>query len=67
MQKSMDAMRNCVICDKDTKEVIACISNTGECILKKGLDVKFYDGTEPVFTETDHGIFLNENAFVIKL
>lgn len=60
-------MKSYVICDRGTKEVITCVSDNGECILKKDVEVKFYDGTEPVFVETDHGIFLNENAFTIKL
>ena len=30
-------------------------------------DTKVYDGTDPVFTETDHGILLKDNAFTMRL
>lgn len=60
--------RHYVVVDKSTREVIACISDSGkDNILRKDVDLKVYDGTEPVFTETDHGILLNEGAFTIKL
>lgn len=56
------------IVDKKTREVVACISDSGQDnILRKDLDLKVYDGTEPVFIETDHGILLNDNAFTMKL
>lgn len=57
-----------VIVDKKTREVVACISDSGQDnILRKDLDLRVYDGTEPVFIETDHGILLNDNAFTMKL
>ena len=56
------------IVDKKTREVVACISDSGQDnILRKDLDLRVYDGTEPVFIETDHGILLNDNAFTMKL
>lgn len=61
-------MKHYVLVDKDTREVIACISDSGkDDILRKDVDLKVYDGTEPAFTETLHGILLNENAFTINL
>lgn len=57
-----------VIVDKSTREVVACISDSGcDDILKNNLELKVYDGTEPVFTETDSGILLNDNAFTVRL
>lgn len=57
-----------VIVDKNTREVVACISDSGQDnILRKDLDLRVYDGTEPVFTETDHGILLDDNAFTMRL
>lgn len=29
-------------------------------------DLKVYEGTEPVFTETNHGILLKDNAFTMR-
>ena len=61
-------MKHYVLFDKESKEVIACISDSGrDNILRKDVNLKVYDGTESVFTETDHGILLNENAFTMKL
>ena len=57
-----------VIFDKKTKEIIACIPIIGKnCIIRKDLDFKIYNGPEPVFTETESGIILNENAFMINM
>ena len=56
------------VVDKNTREVIACISDSGkENILRKDVDLKVYNGTEPVFTETGHGILLKDNAFTMRL
>ena len=61
-------MKHYVVVNKKTKEVIACISDSGmDNILRKDVDLKVYDGTEPVFTETDHGILLKDNAFTMRL
>lgn len=57
-----------VLVDKKSREVIACISgNSKNDILRKDVDLKVYEGTEPVFTETNHGILLKNNAFTIML
>lgn len=57
-----------VLVDKKSREVIACISdNSKDDILRKDVDLKVYEGTEPVFTETNHGIFLKDNAFTMIL
>lgn len=57
-----------VLVDKESREVIACISdNDKDNILRKDVDLKVYEGTEPVFTETVHGILLKDNAFTMKL
>ena len=56
-------MKHYVVVDKNTREVIACIDN----ILRKDVDLKAYNGTEPVFTKTDRGVLLKDNAFTMKL
>ncbi len=61
-------MKHYVVVDKNTREVIACISDNGkDDILRKDVELKVYEGTEPVFTETDHGVLLKDNAFTMKL
>lgn len=61
-------MRHYVVVDKDTREVIACVSDFDkDNILRKDVDLKVYDGTEPVFTKTDNGLLLKDNAFTMKL
>ncbi len=61
-------MKYYVVVEKDTREVLACISdNSKDDILRKDVDLKIYEGTEPVFTETNHGILLKDNAFTMIL
>ena len=61
-------MKYYVVVEKDTREVLACISdNSKDDILRKDVDLKVYEGTEPVFTETNHGILLKNNVFTIML
>ena len=61
-------MKYYVVVEKDTREVLACISdNSKDDILRKDVDLKVYEGTEPVFTEANHGIFLKDNAFTMIL
>ena len=56
-----------VLVDKESREVIACISdNSKDDILRTDDDLKVYDRTEPVFTETKHGILLKHNAFTMR-
>lgn len=48
-------MKYYVVVEKYTREVLACISdNSKDDILRKDVDLKVYEGTEPVFTETNH-------------
>lgn len=57
-----------VLVDKKSREVIACISDNGkDDILRKDVELKVYEGIEPVFTETDHGVLLKDNAFAMIL
>lgn len=57
-----------VVFDKETKEIIACIPLTdGEtAICRKDVDFQIHNGTEPIFTETENGVILNNNAFIWK-
>uniref|UniRef100_UPI004028329B hypothetical protein n=1 Tax=Agathobacter sp. TaxID=2021311 RepID=UPI004028329B len=67
-RKEYNAIKHYVVVDKNTREVIACISDNGkDDILRKDVELKVYEGTEPVFTETDHGVLLKDNAFTMKL
>ncbi len=57
-----------VVFDKKTKDILACIPLSGQdCICRKDVDFKVYNGTEPIFAETANGIVLNENTFMVKL
>lgn len=57
-----------VIFDANTKEIIACIPLNGQnAICKNGVDFNIYNGTEPIFTNTDNGIVLNETAFIMSM
>ena len=61
-------IKHYVLVDKESREVIACISdNSKDDILRKDVDLKIYEGTEPVFTEINHGILLKDNAFTMRL
>lgn len=55
-----------VVFEKETKEIIACIPLTeGEtAICRKDVDFQIYNGTEPIFTETENGVLLNTNTFI---
>lgn len=67
-RKEYNTMKHYVVVDKNTREVIVCISDNGkDNILRKDVDLKVYDGTEPVFTKTDRGVLLKDNAFTMKL
>ena len=57
-----------VVFDKKTKEILACISLSGQdCICRKDVDFKIYNGTQPIFTEKPNGIVLNENTFLMNM
>lgn len=55
-----------VVFDKKTKEIIACVpTEEGKtAICRKDVDFQIYNGTEPIFTETEKGIVLNTSAFI---
>ena len=59
-------MQTVVVFDKKTKEIIACIPllDGAKAICKKDIDFQIYNGTEPIFTETENGIVLNTNSFI---
>ena len=59
-------MKTFVIYEKDSRNVLACFTEDCEnYILRNDVEIKVYNDTEPVFTETNDGIKLNENAFTI--
>lgn len=61
------ANQTVVVFDKQTKEIIACIPLSGQdCICRKDVDFRVYSGTEPIFTETQKRVVLNEAAFMIN-
>lgn len=55
-----------VVFDKETKEIISCvpIADGENAICRKDVDFQIYNGTEPIFTETEKGIVLNTSAFI---
>lgn len=59
-------MRTIVVYDKKTENVIAAIPEHGEAILRNDIDVSIYDGTEPIFTETQSGVKLSKRKFMIN-
>lgn len=59
-------MQTVVVYQKGTNEVIACVPLDGsECIVRKDVEIKVYDGTEPIFTEKDGYVAVKTNAFLI--
>ena len=57
-----------VVFDRESKEIITCIAISGQdCICRKDVDFKIFNGTEPIFTETKNGIVLNDNVFMLNL
>lgn len=60
-------MNSIVVYEKETKEVIACISLDGkESIVKDGIEISSYNFAEPLFDNEDGAIKLSD-AFCIKL
>lgn len=60
-------MQTVVVYEKGTREIIACVPMDGsEGIVRKDVQFRVYNGTEPIFTEIDGKVLLNENAFIIK-
>ena len=61
-------MQTVVVYQKGTDEIIACVPLDGsECIVRKDVEIKVYNGTEPVFTEKDGYVAVKRNAFLINL
>lgn len=61
-------MKTVVVFDKQTKEIVACINSDGkDCIVRKDVDFKIYNDTEPIFTEQKGKVLLNENSFIINV
>lgn len=60
-------MKTLVIFDENTRDVIACVPENKDSILKKGVGIALYDGTEPIFLETENGIKFQKNGFIINL
>ena len=57
-----------VITNKHTKEVLAVIGDIADWIIQKDIEVREYDGTEPVFTDCtdiDGKIRLAKNKYII--
>lgn len=52
---------------KETKEVLACISDSEEAFARKDIEIKTYNGTEPIFNVENGVCKLKENAFLIDL
>ena len=59
-------MKTVVITDRETREVIACVPEYGEAICKKDVSVSVFDGTEPIFLESENGIKLSTSKFLIN-
>lgn len=56
-----------VVYEKDSKEILACIPLSGErAICRNDVDFQIYNGTEPIFTENQNGIVLNENLLMLS-
>lgn len=60
-------MRTIVIFDKNTKEVLACVPDNGDAFSRKDIEIKAYNGTEPIFNMENDMCKLKENAFLIDL
>ena len=57
-------MQTVVVYQKGTNEIIACVPLDGsECIVRKDVEIKVYDGIEPVFIEKEGYVAVNTNAF----
>lgn len=58
-----------VVYEKNTGSVLAAIPmKDGEAgILRKDVEFQIFNGTEPVFEETQDGSILKNNTFIINL
>lgn len=60
-------MQTVVVYEKDSKEIVACIPLSGEqAICRNDVNFQIYNGTEPIFTETQNGIVFNENILLLS-
>lgn len=57
-----------VVFDKETREVIAAIpiKNGEPAVCRNDVEFQIFNGTEPVFAETEQGITLAENIIIIN-
>ena len=60
-------MMTIVMLDKNTNEVLACVPDNGDCFSRKDVEIKSYNGTEPIFNVENGVCRLKENAFLINL
>lgn len=58
-------MRTIVIFDRNTNEVLACVPDKGDTFSRKDIEIKAYNGTEPIFNIENGVCKLKENAFLI--
>lgn len=64
----MSDNKTVVVYDKKTREIVACIPLSGkQAICRKDVSFQIYNGTEPIFTETEKGVALNTNAFIMNI
>jgi hypothetical protein len=54
-----------VVYNKTTKEILAVIVNDGECICRNDVEFAVYENTEPMFTEKDGVMVLDQNKFML--
>ena len=50
----------------DTKEILALIVKDGQCIRRNDVDFAIYESTEPVLTEYDGKVYLDESKFILQ-
>jgi len=55
-----------VVFEEDTKEILAVIRKDRECITKKGIDFRIYEKSEPIFTDREGKIYLDDKWLVNK-
>ena len=50
----------------NTKEILALIVKDGQCICRNDVDFAIYESTEPVLTEYDGKVYLDESKFILQ-
>lgn len=64
----MQRRKTVVVFDKNTREVLACVPLDGsQGIMRKDIDVQVFDGTDPVFTDTQGKVLLKPNTFIVEI